>query len=190
MKSPSHCFLFAAALALGSLSHLPAEAPATVAFPNSIHPVSAWTQPGSPNPNQPFVVDGPLTAAESASPINFEIALKMRNIAELEARINKGEHVSPQELDAKYNPLPSDQKALAAWLLDQGFTITQRSTLALFAGGTIGQVEKAMQVRFAHVSFGGQISLSAITPPHLPASFAAAVLGITGLQPYAQPQKN
>jgi Pro-kumamolisin, activation domain len=164
--------------------------PSTVAFPTSVKTVPAWTQPGSPNPNGPFIIGSTLTAAELGSPIDFEVALKMRNFANLQARIAKGEVVSPQELNAKYNPLPSDQKAVAQWLVTEGFTITRQGPLSIFAQGTVGQVEKAMQVRFAHVSFDGQLSVSAVSTPYLPASFASAVLGINGLQPYIRMHKN
>ena len=44
------------------------------------------------------------------------IPLQLRNQAELEARVQRGEIIPADELQAKYFPLESDLDAVAAWL--------------------------------------------------------------------------
>ena len=70
-------------------------------------------------------------------------------------------------------------------MISQGFTITRRDghRLALFARGTVEQVQQAFQTQFAQVNFHGKAYLAAITAPSVPARLPA-VLGVIGLQPF------
>ena len=52
----------------------------------------------------------------------------MRNFAQLQARVANGERISPQEMAAKYEPLPADYQAVVDWLKSKGFTITRRDS--------------------------------------------------------------
>jgi kumamolisin len=164
----------------------------SVLFPNSIGKVETWTQAGPPDPHRPWITRATLTSEEVAAEMDFEVALKMRNFFELQARLARGERISPQEMEAKYDPLPSDAKAVADWLTSRGFIITRQggNHLAIFARGTVGQVEQAMQIHFAKVSYEGKSYTSTVTPPSLPANLSAAVLGINGLQPHIRPHKH
>ena len=126
--------------------------------------------------------------------MEFEVALKMRNFPELQARLARSERISPQEMQTKYDPLPSDEKAVAAWLTSQRIcfcsTREDGNRLAIFARGTVSQIQQAMKVNFARVTYEGQAYTSAVTAPSLPASLSAAVLGINGLQPHIRPHKH
>jgi hypothetical protein len=175
-------FSFQGVLAIG---------PAMVQFDNSVKPLKTWTQPGPPDSNHAWITRSTLTAQETAETMDFEVALKMRNFAELQARVARGERISAQEMEAKYDPSPTDVKAISDWLTSQGFALTRHDTnpLALFARGTVDQIQKAMGVSFAKVSYEGKTYTSATTAPSVPASLAGAVLGINGLQPQIQPHK-
>jgi len=141
---------------------------------------------GTANPHRAYISRRTLTSAENGAPMLFEVALKMRNMAELQRRVAQGEHVSKQELAAKYEPLPSDEQAVADWLTSQGFKIVRRSPnhLAIFARGKVSQVARALQVTFARVTAEGKEYSSAITAPRVPSALAPLLIGVNGLQPH------
>jgi len=193
-KNPSHhvCFFVAAWLLLVSLQPASAVGPSPVLLKDSVKELQSWTQAGPPDPHQPWITRTTLKSDEVAAPMDFEVALKMRNFPELEARIARGERISPQEMAARYDPLPSDIKAATDWLTGRGFTITRHDAnpLAVFARGTVNQIQQAMGVSFARVSLEGKTYTSATTAPTLPANLSAAVLGVNGLQPHIRPHKH
>ena len=147
---------------------------------------------GPINPHKPFVSRRTLTSSEVAAPLDFEVALKMRNFADLQARVAKGERISPAEMAAKYEPLATDYNTVVAWLKGQGFQITRQSDshLGIFVRGTIGQIQQAFGLTFARVQLEGKEYTSAVTAPTVPASIAPLLVGINGLQPHAQPHKH
>ena len=61
-----------------------------------------------------------LTAADLAATHPIVVTLKLRSLAELQARVGAGEAISSSELAAKYLPLDSDYQAVSDWLLSQG----------------------------------------------------------------------
>src|SRR5580693_2000390 len=73
----------------------------------------------------PQIVRNTLTNEEAAAPIAFSVSVKMRNMAELQARIDAGEHISQAEMEARYLPLQSDYDQVKAWLVGQGFAENQ-----------------------------------------------------------------
>ncbi len=133
-----------------------------------------------------------LTDVESSAPMEFMVSLKMRNFAELQARIAKGEMISPQEMAAKYFPMEADFENLKAWAAEQGLTHTLASSsrLNLFLSGSVKQVKQALQINVAKMAAGGNMYISAITAPSLPTHLSAAVLGVHGLQPHIQRHKH
>lgn len=124
--------------------------------------------------------------------MEFEVALKMRNFSELQQRINKGEIISPQEMTEKYDPTAADEQAVVDWLRNQGLAISRRDKnhLAIFVRGTVGQIERALQVKFARVSVGGNECTSAVTAPSVPLTIAPLLVGINGLQPHLRARKH
>jgi kumamolisin len=128
-----------------------------------------------------------LRASESAAPLTFEVALRMRSFDELQARIANGERVSPAEKEEKYFPLAADHDKLVTWLKAQGLEVTRTddNRLAVFGRGSVDAVAKAFQVTFARVTATDGLEFtSAITAPSVPAELSSAVLGIHGLQPH------
>ena len=139
--------------------------------------------------NQAAVARPTLSAEELAKPVGFEVSLQRRDLAGLDQRQAAGEHIWHAELEGRYLPLAADYASVESWLTSQGFTITQRNGhhLALFANGTVAQVQSAFQTQFAQVAFKGANYLSAVTAPSVPASLSS-VLGVIGLQPYRKYQ--
>ncbi len=103
---PKACPILAGVLI--SFSPLSAQAtdPAPITLYDSIVPVTATAAPGPTSPATPFISRAALKASESAATMRFEVALKMRNLQELEARVNNGEHVSSRNWPKNTNPSP------------------------------------------------------------------------------------
>ena len=169
-----------------------AAAPATAALGESFRPVEATPVSGTFNPRHALIARSTLTAAETSAPMTFDIALKMRNFAELKARVEKGEHVSAQEMATKYEPTASDYQAVADWLTSQGMTIKLRDPhhMAIFVQATVSRIAKAVQVRFARVAYRGDEFTSAVTTPIVPGAIAPLLVGINGLQPHLHPRSH
>ncbi|HXM26938.1 MAG TPA: protease pro-enzyme activation domain-containing protein, partial [Chthoniobacterales bacterium] len=92
-------------------------------FTNSIkEPVTA-TANASVNKNVPTVVRSQLTDAESQATIDFSVALKMRNFAELQERVGMGEIIPQDEMRANYFPASADVEDVRRWLVAQGFEV-------------------------------------------------------------------
>jgi kumamolisin len=163
------------------------------ALDGSVNAVADAPTTGTLNPHVAWITRRTLKANELSAKIDFEVALKMRNFAEFQARVNKGERVSVQEKAAKYDPLTSDYQATLDWLVGQGFEIIQQDDdnhLVIFARGTVSQIQAAMGVTFARVQLEGKEYSSAITEPSVPSSLAPLLIGINGLQPHIRMHKH
>ena len=133
-----------------------------------------------------------LSPTEKDATIDFSVALRMRNFAQLKERIARGEIIPPDEMDRTYLPSLKDYEATRKWLQSQGFTITQEdpSRLSIFARGKASQIEQSLQTKVVGVTVKGVKYVAANSAPSLPASVAAPVLGINGLQPYHRLHKH
>jgi kumamolisin len=180
------CLRVASLLLLASISRLEAATPAQVALNNSVREVEIAPQTGPLDPHTPFITRKTLKASESGATLEFEVALKMRNFAELQARVGRGERISPGEVDSKYNPTAADYAKVCDWLSGQGFEITRRekTRMAVFARGKVSQIATALQTTFARVTSEGVEYTSAITAPQVPSTLAPLLVGINGLQPF------
>jgi kumamolisin len=160
-----------------------------ITFANSIkEPVTAIAN-ASVNKSKPTVVRSQLTEAENQATIDFSIALKMRNFAELHERVGMGEIIPQDEMRAKYFPASADVENVRRWLVAQGFEVQPpvEYELSVFALGPVAQLQRAFAVKFARVQFHGEEHTSAVTAPSLPAGVAGPVLSINGLQPHLHP---
>ncbi len=165
-----------------------------VLYPESIRPISpaASGELGGRAPrSQPRVVRAALTAAEAATTMDFALSLRMRNFAELQARVARGEIIPRAEMAQKYLPLPADYDMVAAWAVARGFTLTypDASNLTVFARGPVSRVAEVFQTTFGRVSDNGSEFTSALTAPSMPMALAPALLGINGLQPHLRAYK-
>ncbi len=153
------------------------------AFPDSVKEV----QEGPAVIRGAVVARPDLSEDERAASMPFEVGLRMRNFDEMQARIARGELISPAEKEARYFPLAADHDRVVAWLKSQGLEVTRTddNRLGIFGRGSVDAVAAAFGVTFARVSAadGGEYT-SAVTAPSLPADISAAVVGIHGLQPH------
>jgi alpha-tubulin suppressor-like RCC1 family protein/sugar lactone lactonase YvrE len=154
-------------------------------FPKSIIPAASETTARRAGGERTYgrIVRKALTADELAAPMNFDIALILRNREELEARVNRGEVLSRAALEP-YLPTADDYAKVRAWLLAQGFEITMDadSRHAIFARGSNTQIVAAFGVQLARVATADGEFTSAVTAPSVPDEIAGAVGGIRGLQ--------
>ena len=127
-----------------------------------------------------------LSAQNLAESLPFAVVLRLRNADELQARINRNEVISYEEMERLYLPLPEDYEAVTQWLKSEGFTITRHddSRLGVYAHGTVAQVQTSLQVHMVGVTVEGMDYPVADSAPSLPAEIGAPVLGIEGLLPY------
>jgi kumamolisin len=134
----------------------------------------------------------PLAAADSRRRLEFMVSLKMRNYAEMLARVGNGEIISPDEMLEKYYPAEADYKTVLDWLGEQGFTITKTDPnhLGVFVSGTVGQIQQALQVSFGQLLRANKTYVSAVTPPSVPKFIEPLIIGINGLQPDIQAHRS
>ena len=126
-----------------------------------------------------------LTAADLAATHPIVVTLKLRSLAELQARVGAGEAISSSELAAKYLPLDSDYQAVSDWLLSQGLTVQPKAVdgTTIFASGSIAQLQTALSIVFGKVNAYGVIYTSVLNAPSVPDALAPAILAILDLQP-------
>jgi kumamolisin len=139
-----------------------------------------------------FAVRAPSTAQLSRQ-LDINVALPMRNLAELQERIARGEVIPREEMSKTYLPLQADYDAVTQWLKGEGFTITQDdpSHLAVFARGPASLIQKSFQTEMVGVTASdGADYPAARTHPSLPESIARRVHGINGLQPYLKAHRH
>jgi hypothetical protein len=129
-----------------------------------------------------------LSSAETSAAMEIEVALKMRDSAELQRRIDRHEIIFRAEMAEKYLPLAADAQRVADWLAAQGLSVTRNDPthLGVFARGTVSQMSTAFQVTFARVASEGEEFTSAVTAPSLPAGLVAPVAAVSGLQPHVR----
>src|ERR1700722_16010554 len=123
------------------------------------------------------LVRSELTQAEGGATMEFSVALKMRNLAELQQRISNGEIISLDEIAAKYYPTPAAYQATAGWLTAQGFVVKSpdKYNLSVFASGSVSQSERVFGTKFGRVRLGGVEYCSALIAPSLPNAVAGPV---------------
>ena len=154
-----------------------------VSFPDSIASL----------PNHISATKREVPTAEDTQSMEFGVALRLRNYAEMQARIARGEIIPRAELESTYLPSKNDYATVVSWLKAEGFTITRDdpSRLVVYAQGKLPQVRKSFQVHLVSVTAnGGRAYHAADTEPSLPQSIAGPVLGINHLQPYHQRRKH
>ncbi len=178
--NPRLGILFVASLCALPLRAVPVSD--RVVFAGSIREVSE----GAVNVHKPAISRRLLSTSEHAAGLTFEVALRMRNFDELQARIARGELIGQPEMAAQYYPLPADHDRVVDWLREQGLEVTRTDSnrLAVFGRGSVDAVARAFQVDFARVAAADGEFTSAVTAPSLPAGISPAVLGIHGLQPH------
>ena len=156
-------------------------------FSGSIHSVmAASSSEHGQKGHRPALVSTALSSAQLSTAMEFEIALKMHNLPELQERVAKNEKITPTEMAAKYWPSKEEHKLVLDWVKAQGFEVvrTDYNHLAVFAKGKVSNVQTALKTQFARVAYNDSEYTSAVVAPSLPTSLANVVVGIHGLQPH------
>jgi len=122
----------------------------------------------------------------------FSLSSPPEALAQLQAKVDKGEVVSPSELQKQYAPGASERKALVAWLEKQGFEVTEESAdgTSVYARGSVDQIEKSLAVSMTRVTKDGITYTAAQNAPSLPAKVGEGVEDIIGLQPFRRAHKH
>jgi kumamolisin len=116
----------------------------------------------------------------------FALATPKDLQAKLEELVAKGKTISPKDLARDYAPKAADVEKLVGWLKDNGFTVkhTTPDRTGVYARGTVGQIEKTLEVQMVRVTRDGSTYNAARNAPSLPADIGAPVNAIIGLQPF------
>jgi kumamolisin len=158
-------------------------------FTNSVVPLPA--EPGLTKSGLMVKAAAPEHKSDKME-ILFSLAMPKEAREKLAAKVAKGEVVSPEELERDYSPKAADVDKLTAWLKDQGFTVTHTTAnrTSVYAEGTVGQIEKSLQVKMVRVTKDALTYNAAQNAPSMPADVAAGVQAIIGLQPFRQAHKH
>lgn len=180
-----------ALLAVVSSSAAPSGNSERVSYPDSIREIPAATDGAAAGQRRARIMRATLDQSETVAMIDFEVALHMRNFAELRARVARGEIIPRAEMEAKYFPLRADYERMVVWLAAQGLTVTRADStrLSIFVRGTVRQIAEILRVSFARVANDEGEFTSAITAPSVPTALAPALIGINGLQPHLRAHK-
>ncbi len=132
-----------------------------------------------------------LTSTELDTVHTVHFSLRLRNFDELRRRVEQGEVLTLQEMSTRYFPSRESWSAVARWAADEGLNVEPSSTeqpMTVTASGTVRQVQKALQMRFARVyGTDGQEYTSAISAPSVAKSVKPEIVAVTGLQPHMRP---
>jgi kumamolisin len=122
----------------------------------------------------------------------FSLSMPKDAQAALEAKVEKGETVSPDELKRSYAPKQGDVDALVNWLKTQSFTGIHVSNdgAGVYAQAQVSQIERSLEVQMVRVTKDGLTYTAAQNAPSLPADVGAPVNAIVGLQPFRRAHKH
>lgn len=124
--------------------------------------------------------------------LHFSFKLPADMQAKLEAKVAKGEVVSPAELAKEYIPAAADMEKLSTWLKGEGFEIVPMpgDGASIYARASGNQLEKSLGVKMVRVTRDGVTYTAAQDAPSLPSEVGEAVQAIIGLQPFRHAHKH
>src|SRR5450432_1801672 len=133
-------------------------------------------------------------ALSSTQPIHIEVALKLRNQAQLDAFTNAASSpiaamaqrtLTPEQFSAKHAPTLANAQAVADFLTSAGFqNVTIASNRMLVsADGTAAAAQAAFATSLVQVQTAdGRVAFANNDDVHIPASLQNTVLSVIGLQ--------
>ena len=91
--------------------------------------------------------------------------------------------LTPEQLGQQYGVAQSDIAKITAWLQSQGLTVSHvsKAHTSIEFGGSVAQVEQALQVSIHNFNNGTQKFLAPVNDPQLPLAFAPVVGGVARL---------
>jgi kumamolisin len=158
-------------------------------FPDSVIPL-----PAAPGPAQHGLIVNAADQAHRAEPmdVSFSLGLSPAAQKELEERVDRGEVISPAEMQQKYSVDAATANSLETWLKGEGFSITEVSPdrTTIYARATASQIEASLGVHMVRVTKEGNTFTAAADVPSMPEDVAAHVVHIGGLQPFRRARKH
>jgi hypothetical protein len=96
---------------------------------------------------------------------------------------NFHKYLTPQQVIARFSPVPKDEQAVVDWLTSQGLTVTARypNRLMVDAEGTVGQIQNAFGVKINRYEVNGEVEFSNDRDPVIPGNLVGIVQYIEGL---------
>src|SRR5256714_7340572 len=133
-----------------------------------------------------------LGAANGDQQLNLSIGLHPRNQQELENLLRNlydprslmyHHFLTPQEFADEFGPTPEQQQRVAAYLRQQGLTVTgiAPNGLLIDANATIAQAETTFQVTINNYQLGSHTFYANAGAPTIPSSFPSLIASIGGL---------
>lgn len=121
--------------------------------------------------------------------ISLSIGFSIKNRSSLDALMEQQQDPSSKgyrqplkqgEFEQYFGPTPTEYQAVLNWLKTGGFQVTSGSKLKMYIWcyGTIGQVQKAFQVRIVMLSNGAFWNLD---DPAIPQEFSGMIDSVVGL---------
>jgi kumamolisin len=164
----------------------PTPAPARKVFANSVIPLPLPVHQGM------HVAPAEVSHNDDTMQILFSLPIPPDAKARLEAKVARGEVVSPQELERDYSANAADADKLVAWLKEQGFEVTHITPnhTGIYARATVAQISKSLEVQMARVTRDTITYNAARNAPSLPSDVGDGVHAIIGLQPFRHAYKN
>ena len=120
----------------------PTPAPARKVFANSVTPL--------PLQRGLHVAAAEVSHDNDTMQILFSLPIPPDAKARLEAKVARGEVVSPQELERDYSASAADADKLVAWLKGQGFDVTHITPnhTSVYARATVRRSPRALMFRW------------------------------------------
>jgi pseudomonalisin len=133
---------------------------------------------------------GPVAADDT---LNIVVALKLRNRAELDARVAEmtdpsspsfRRYAAHEELFERYAPSAAQAQSVADYLTRAGFTRVnvERGNLLVSARGTAANVQRAFNTPLAHFTRDGRRAIVNTADAKVPGELADTIAAVLGLQ--------
>ena len=179
-------------LGIAALSFVQTPAPAQAPMPAPARKVFANSVTPLPLQRGLHVAAAEVSHDNDTMQILFSLPIPPDAKARLEAKVARGEVVSPQELERDYSASAADADKLVAWLRGQGFDVTHITPnhTSVYARATVAQISKSLEVQMARVTRDGITYNAARNAPSLPSDVGDGVHAIVGLQPFRHAYKN
>jgi subtilase family serine protease len=146
--------------------------------------------PGNPPAAEDLAAAGATNALAPTRNLSMRVVMALRNQAELTQLLTDLQDPSspdyhhwltPGEFTARFGPTPEDLAQVAAWLTQEGFTVTSASAsdrMVRFTGSA-GQASSAFQTSFAATPDGHYFA--SVARPAVPSNLADRIQAIQGL---------
>ncbi len=143
-----------------------------------------------------------MAQVPGSQPIQLAIGLSLQNQSDLATYLAQvslpqsalyHHYLTPETFNALYAPTPTSEAIVSNFLRAQGFHIsnTYANHLLIDISGTVAQAEQAFQVQMnTYQSVNGHVFFANDRSPSLPASVAALVTSISGLDSLVQYGRN